>query len=119
MRPIAVTALVALSTALAAPAQCITLGQIDTFESGTTEGWFAGGGPMGGVPPVPPTVIGDGGPGGAGDAYLQLSSNGSATAGGRLVGKAATLLKREGGRRALATQCIGGGMGIAMILEAA
>lgn len=39
--------------------------------------------------------------------------------GGRLVGKAATLLKREGKNRALATQCIGGGMGIAMILEAA
>ena len=38
--------------------------------------------------------------------------------GGRLVGKAATLLRREGKRRALATQCIGGGMGIAMILEA-
>ncbi|MEW5421045.1 acetyl-CoA C-acyltransferase [Amorphus sp. 3PC139-8] len=39
--------------------------------------------------------------------------------GTRLVGKAATLLKREGKKRALATQCIGGGMGIAMILEAA
>ena len=39
--------------------------------------------------------------------------------GTRLVGKAATLLKREKGRRALATQCIGGGMGIAMVLEAA
>ena len=37
--------------------------------------------------------------------------------GGRLVGKAATLLKREKARRALTTQCIGGGMGIAMILE--
>jgi acetyl-CoA acyltransferase len=39
--------------------------------------------------------------------------------GTRLVGKAATLLRREGKRRALATQCIGGGMGIAMILESA
>ena len=39
--------------------------------------------------------------------------------GGRLVGKAAMLLVREGGRYALATQCIGGGMGIAMVLEAA
>lgn len=38
--------------------------------------------------------------------------------GTRLVGKAATLLKREKGKRALATQCIGGGMGIAMVLEA-
>lgn len=39
--------------------------------------------------------------------------------GGRLVGKASQLLQREGKRFALATQCIGGGMGIAMILEAA
>ena len=39
--------------------------------------------------------------------------------GGRLVGKAATLLKREKGKYALSTQCIGGGMGIAMTLEAA
>lgn len=39
--------------------------------------------------------------------------------GGRLVGKASQLLKRENKKRALATQCIGGGMGIAMILEAA
>ena len=39
--------------------------------------------------------------------------------GARIVGKAAQLLKREGGRFALATQCIGGGQGIATILEAA
>jgi acetyl-CoA acyltransferase len=38
--------------------------------------------------------------------------------GGRLIGKAASLLARDGGRYALATQCIGGGMGIAMVLEA-
>ncbi|HEX7857019.1 MAG TPA: thiolase family protein [Sphingobium sp.] len=39
--------------------------------------------------------------------------------GARLVGKASLLLKRDGGRHALATQCIGGGQGIAMVLEAA
>ena len=39
--------------------------------------------------------------------------------GARLVGKAASLLGRDGGRYALATQCIGGGQGIAMVLEAA
>ena len=37
--------------------------------------------------------------------------------GARIVGKAASLLKRSGGRYALATQCIGGGQGIATILE--
>lgn len=38
--------------------------------------------------------------------------------GARITGKAAALLKREGGKYALATQCIGGGQGIATILEA-
>ncbi len=37
--------------------------------------------------------------------------------GARIVGKAASLLGRTGGRYALATQCIGGGQGIATILE--
>jgi acetyl-CoA acyltransferase len=37
--------------------------------------------------------------------------------GARIVGKAATLLHRVGGRYALATQCIGGGQGIATLLE--
>ncbi|PZQ56536.1 MAG: acetyl-CoA C-acyltransferase [Novosphingobium pentaromativorans] len=37
--------------------------------------------------------------------------------GARIVGKAASLLKREGGKYALASQCIGGGQGIATILE--
>jgi acetyl-CoA acyltransferase len=38
--------------------------------------------------------------------------------GARITGKAASLLKRENKRYALATQCIGGGQGIATILEA-
>jgi len=37
--------------------------------------------------------------------------------GARITGKAAALLVREGGRYALSTQCIGGGQGIATILE--
>jgi acetyl-CoA acyltransferase len=37
--------------------------------------------------------------------------------GARITGKAASLLQRTGGRYALATQCIGGGQGIATILE--
>ncbi len=39
--------------------------------------------------------------------------------GARITGKAAQLLRREGARYALATQCIGGGQGVATILEAA
>ena len=54
-----------------------------------------------------------------------LNSDGGAIAlghplgatGARIVGKAASLLKREGGKYALATQCIGGGQGIATLLE--
>ena len=38
--------------------------------------------------------------------------------GARILGKAASLLKREKGKYALATQCIGGGQGIATVLEA-
>jgi acetyl-CoA acyltransferase len=38
--------------------------------------------------------------------------------GARITGKAAALLGREGVRYALATQCIGGGQGVATILEA-
>jgi acetyl-CoA acyltransferase len=37
--------------------------------------------------------------------------------GARIVGKAAQVLQRDGGRYALATQCIGGGQGIATLLE--
>lgn len=38
--------------------------------------------------------------------------------GARITGKAAQLLSRVGGRYALSTQCIGGGQGIATVLEA-
>ncbi|MBI3419916.1 MAG: thiolase family protein [Proteobacteria bacterium] len=38
--------------------------------------------------------------------------------GARIAGKVAALLQREGKKFGLATQCIGGGQGIAMILEA-
>jgi acetyl-CoA acyltransferase len=38
--------------------------------------------------------------------------------GARITGKAAALLQRTGGRYALASQCIGGGQGVATILEA-
>jgi acetyl-CoA acyltransferase len=37
--------------------------------------------------------------------------------GARITGKAASLLVRKPSRYALATQCIGGGQGIATILE--
>lgn len=39
--------------------------------------------------------------------------------GARITGKAASLLRRSGGRYAIATQCIAGGQGVATLLEAA
>lgn len=39
------------------------------------------------------------------------------TSGARITGKAASLLAREGAKYALATMCIGGGQGVATILE--
>lgn len=61
-----------------------TIGQIDTFQNGTTNGWFAGG-ITGGVPANPPTVVSNGGPGGTGDAYLRITAVGGDGPGSRLV----------------------------------
>jgi len=74
----AATSLIQLATAA-------TIGQIDTFQSGTTEGWFAGGGPNGGVPPTPPHVVATGGPAGAGDQYLVITADSPSGAGSKLV----------------------------------
>jgi len=38
--------------------------------------------------------------------------------GARITGKAASLLKREGAKYAVSTMCIGGGQGVATVLEA-
>ena len=78
-------AVVAIAFSLPALAHALAIGQIDTFQSGIA-GWFAGGGPAGGVPPIPPQVVANGGPTGANDAFLQLTSTGSNGPGGRLVG---------------------------------
>jgi len=62
-----------------------TINQIDTFQSGTTQGWFAGGGPGGGNPPTPPHVVATGGPLGAGDQYLVITADSPTGAGSHLV----------------------------------
>lgn len=62
------------------------IGQVDTFEDGTTQGWHINA--LGiGSPPVEalPTNVPTGGPGGVDDSYLQLTSLGTPSAGGRLV----------------------------------
>lgn len=75
-------ACVALACSLAAaPAAAVQPGQVDTFSSGSFNGWGTGA-----ASPVPPTVVASGGPGGAGDSFLQLSATGQQGAGGKLVG---------------------------------
>ena len=54
----------------------VTLGQIDTFEDGTLQGWSIGGTvPTQALPVNVPT----GGPGGDGDAYLRLTALGASS----------------------------------------
>jgi hypothetical protein len=79
--PLAIAFALSPDPARAAPA----IGQVDTFESGTTSGWLTGVGPFGAVPPVPPQVVSDGGPTGAGDAYLQITASGGSGPGSRLA----------------------------------
>jgi hypothetical protein len=62
------------------------LGQVDDFEDGTTMGWRINLLGMGNPPPETlPVNVPDGGPAGAGDNFLRLTSNGVLGAGGRLV----------------------------------
>jgi hypothetical protein len=79
--PLVIALALAPDPARAAP----VIGQVDTFESGTTSGWLTGAGPFGAVPPVPPQVMPDGGPAGAGDAYMQITANGGGGPGSRLT----------------------------------
>lgn len=59
-------------------AHAITLGQVDDFEDGTGLGW------VNGTSAPDPSNIATGGPAGAGDNFLQVTSDG-AGAGGKLV----------------------------------
>jgi hypothetical protein len=62
----------------ALPARALTLGQIDTFQDGTTDGWGVGGGTQ-------PSNIATGGPAGPGDQYLQVTSKGGGGPDAKLV----------------------------------
>ena len=61
------------------------LGQVDSFEDGLTAGWSVGPGePVGAQHPAPPQNVATGGPGAAGDNYLQLTALGAPGPGSRL-----------------------------------
>lgn len=71
----------AITTALlAAPAHAVSLGQSDSFESGSTADWR-----VGSPHPLPPSVVATGGPAGAGDAYLLLQAEGGSGPASRLA----------------------------------
>ena len=59
----------------------ITSGQVDDFEDGTTQGWRVGSSGA----PSPPTNIPDGGPLGAGDAYVEYTSTGTGGSGAKMT----------------------------------
>ena len=60
----------------------VILGQIDTFEDGTTQDWLVGA--LGATHPAPPQNVASGGPGGADDNYLVIHSLGGGGPGSRL-----------------------------------
>ncbi len=73
-------ALAAALIACAGPAAALSLGMVDTFEAGADAGWAAGPAII-----VPPTVVPNGGAGGAGDGYLAVVALGGAGANSRLA----------------------------------
>jgi len=66
--------------AVAGSAAAVEPGQLDDFEDGTVMSWVEGA-----LSPNPPVNIPTGGPTGAGDAYLENSSDGGFGAGSRMV----------------------------------
>ena len=68
-----------LGLAPAGPATALTIGQVDTFDQDAS-GWF-----VPGPSPTPPQWVASGGPGGAGDGWLQLAATGGTGSGSRLA----------------------------------
>jgi hypothetical protein len=77
--------LAAIAATIPTVASAVVIGQIDTFQNGTTDNWTAGG-VLGMFPPTPPHVTTTGGgPAGAGDQYLVVTSIGGNGAGSALA----------------------------------
>lgn len=80
------TARIAVATALlvaGSSALALTVGQTDDFEDGTTANWVVG---LFGAPhPAPPQNVATGGPAGADDNFLRLTSLGGSGPGSRLA----------------------------------
>jgi hypothetical protein len=83
MRRSTILAAAAAAALHTSSANAVAVGQVDNFEDGTTQNWIVG--LLGAPHPAPPTNVPSGGPGGAGDAYLQLASFGGGGAGSKLA----------------------------------
>jgi hypothetical protein len=79
----AVFALIALAWYCAPAGAQITFGKLEDFQNQSLDGW--GQGPAPNVDPNPSFLVSTGGPAGAGDAFLENPSSGSAGVGGRQV----------------------------------
>ena len=64
-------------------AQAVVVGQIDTFEDGTTQNWAVA--LLGMGHPAPPSNVATGGPAGTNDNFLLLTALGGSDAGSRLT----------------------------------
>lgn len=82
-RNILATVIVLAGFGTSISASAVTIGQVDTFEDGTTQGWLAG--LLGSTPPAPPANVATGGPAGDEDNFLLLTSQGGLGAGSRLA----------------------------------
>lgn len=74
------TALGIVAIVTSGPAWAVDPAQVDDFQDGTTMGWQEGA-----TSPNPPVNVPDGGPGGAGDAYLENISSGGSGAGSKMI----------------------------------
>lgn len=84
MKKLAAAVVVLGSLLVCGVSGAVTVGQLDNFEDGTTQGWTSA--LLGAANPTPPANVSTGGPAGADDNFLRLSSVGGAGAGSRLVG---------------------------------
>ncbi len=78
-----VLAFAAVAPITVVPAFAQSIGQVDNFEDGTTQGWLTA--LLGNPNPNPPVNVSTGGPDGVDDNYLLLTSNGLEGPGGKLV----------------------------------
>ena len=82
MKTTAFIAGVVTTLSVALTSSAVTVGQIDTFEDGTTQNWVAG--LLGAPHPAPPANQSSGGPAGVDDNFLLVSALGGAGPGSRL-----------------------------------